>query len=394
MTKVYSGSNPGQLYMNALIDLIIHGRKYSPRGKDILELRPVVFEYTNPRNRVTFLNGRVINPFFQLAEALWIVAGRSDVSWLTDYNKSIAQFSDDGHYFNAPYGERIRYWGKNDARGYVYCPHDQLVDVYNTLTADNDTRQAYVSIWNPVFDNGSRDTRDRACNVGIDFKLRDGALDITVFNRSNDLHWGTFGANLCQFATIQEVMASWLGVEVGTYCQITNSLHVYTDSYGAKETQKIISAYKLDGVDLSALDTTPAVAMFKGDKEPRMTSNMERMTNIISYYFNIMDGMVRSDAFYEDDNLFENMISEVGGCTDDYWRMTIFSMIAYQAHKRKNFKCMVIALENMQDCSWKISCLRFLSKTYAYNLDTAERFKALYDYLPLSVRAYIDRIGE
>ena len=100
MAFVFNGENPSNLYVQALHALMSEGDKCSPRGKDILEVRPAIFEFTKPTNRVTFLKGRVINPFFQLAESLWILAGRSDVKWLSVYNKSIAQFSDDGEYFN------------------------------------------------------------------------------------------------------------------------------------------------------------------------------------------------------------------------------------------------------------------------------------------------------
>ena len=44
--------------------------------------------------------------------------------------------------------------------------------------------------------------------------------------RSNDLHRGT-PYNLIQFTTLQEVMAGWLGVELGEYLHFADSLHVY-----------------------------------------------------------------------------------------------------------------------------------------------------------------------
>ncbi|WP_417924869.1 thymidylate synthase [Collimonas pratensis] len=44
--------------------------------------------------------------------------------------------------------------------------------------------------------------------------------------RSNDLYLGT-PHNVVQFTCLQEIMAGWLGIEVGSYVQICDSLHLY-----------------------------------------------------------------------------------------------------------------------------------------------------------------------
>lgn len=56
-------------------------------------------------------------------------------------------------------------------------------------------------------------------------------LNMTVFNRSNDLTWGMLGANAVHFSFLQEYMAALLGLEIGVYHQITNNLHVYTSRW-------------------------------------------------------------------------------------------------------------------------------------------------------------------
>ena len=70
-------------------------------------------------------------------------------------------------------------------------------------------------------------------------------LDMTVFNRSNDLIWGMLGANVVHFSFLQEYMACCLGLDVGQYHQISNNLHIYTENN---------SGYKPD-VWLAAHDT-------------------------------------------------------------------------------------------------------------------------------------------
>ena len=153
--RTFQGENPSVLQLEILNELMLNGDECSPRGKKIKEIRPASVEYLNPLKRVTFLRGRRINPFFQLAESLWIISGRSDVAFLDLFNKNMVSFSDDGEYFNASYGERLRFFGKNDLHHVVYNPIDQLTDCYIKLTQDKDTRQAVAVISHPQFDNSS-----------------------------------------------------------------------------------------------------------------------------------------------------------------------------------------------------------------------------------------------
>ena len=297
------GENPTKLYYDAVQELLKNGEECSPRGKLIKELRPVMIGFKNPYNRVTFLGSRRVNPFFQLAESLWIVSGRADVKWLTKFNNNMASFSDDGVWFNAPYGERIRAWNKNALHGVIINPIDQLLDAYNKLLADKDTRQAVVVISNPMFDNyrytvGEKG-KDIACNLIFTFKIRNDKLDITVFNRSNDAHWGLWGANLCQFSTIQEVMLNWLrnsgveefaNLELGTYTQMTDSLHIYLDDYGAKCTTDVQEYYKNNPVDEVNWDFTCA-------DEPRMKLNKDGFNRFLQIYWEGIDGFIQDDSY-------------------------------------------------------------------------------------------------
>ena len=56
--------------------------------------------------------------------------------------------------------------------------------------------------------------------------IRQGCLEWLQVMRSNDLIWGT-PYNFVQFTSIQEIVAGWLGVEVGNYVHVSDSLHVY-----------------------------------------------------------------------------------------------------------------------------------------------------------------------
>jgi len=211
-------------------------RDISPRGLQTLEYRgPVITEYQEPVERVLWSPHRDANPFFHLMESLWILAGRKDVAFLKEFNTNIAAYSDNGEEFHAPYGYRLRNWdvpdieydtgiGPMSESGTL----DQIAVAIDLLSKDHSTRQVVLSIWNPYLDLG-RKTKDMPCNDLLMFKIRDGALDMTVACRSNDIIWGAYGANIVQFSTLQEFIASAVGVPVGIYRQVSDSFHVYTD---------------------------------------------------------------------------------------------------------------------------------------------------------------------
>ena len=382
MTYIFSGDSPTELYLEALEEILKNGDDVSPRGKRILEIRPAVFEFTNPRNRVTFAKGRVINPFFQLAESLWILGGKSDVASLLPYNSNMAQFSDNGIDFHAPYGERLRSWNKCNAEGFVFNPLDQLVDVYKKIQADKDTRQAVAVIYNPLFDNNFIETKDRPCNMILTFKVRKNKLEMVVFNRSNDLHWGLFGANLCQFSTIQEVMASWLGIEAGTYTHFTDSLHVYLEDYGSDISKEITDCEQWD---------VPAIG------NPRISSSFEEFHRLLSYFETDINPLIRNIKQLDG---AESILRAVSKVRDPYLVTTFLAMAAYRAYNLSLFEPMREFLDALPHGQWRISCLRFLSSKYGKFNESShspkltnfdQDFLNLFSSYPEEVKDYIMR---
>jgi hypothetical protein len=211
--------NVNQALPAALALLRDTGNRIAPRGQETLEYDgPVATTYLQPREMVLFDPMRDANPLFHFFEALWILQGRQDVAFLAWLLPRMAEFSDDGKIFHAPYGHRLRW-----AYGF-----DQIETALGKLSSDPDSRQAVLSIWHPNAD--WQRTKDVPCNDMIMLKVRDGALRMTVCNRSNDVVWGAYGANVVQFSTLLCYMAARLGVNVGSYTQISDSFHVYTNN--------------------------------------------------------------------------------------------------------------------------------------------------------------------
>jgi thymidylate synthase len=229
--QVFQGRNVNDVFDHFLYmatnDSQAHGwRTVAPRGQTTMEyVVPVASTYEYPMERVLFHPERDANPFFHFFEALWILAGREDVAFLKQFNSNIAQYSDDGKVFHAPYGYRLR---KYFAAGEGSKPLDQITTAIKMLRADHDTRQVVLSIWDPTYDLGFI-AKDIPCNDLIFLKVRDEKLEMRVCCRSNDAVWGCYGANVVQFSTLQEFIAGAVGVGVGPYTQISDSLHVYMD---------------------------------------------------------------------------------------------------------------------------------------------------------------------
>jgi hypothetical protein len=189
----------------------------SRNGKVLVMPGTTVTEYASPAERVLTDPDRDANPFFHFMEALWMLDGRRDVEFPAFFNAGMAQYSDDGVVFNAAYGYRWRH----------HFALDQLHSIATALRANPECRRQVLAIWDGRHDLG-RETKDTPCNLTVTFQVGpDGRLDMVVFNRSNDLIWGAYGANAVHFSMLHEFMSAWVGVPQGTYSQVSANTHVY-----------------------------------------------------------------------------------------------------------------------------------------------------------------------
>ncbi|RKZ72456.1 MAG: hypothetical protein DRQ48_00160 [Gammaproteobacteria bacterium] len=181
-------------------------------------LEPVTTVYSHPRERVIFWPERDANPFFHFYEALWMLGGRNDVEPLTRFVKGMKAFSDDGVYFHGAYGHRWR----------RHFEVDQLMAVIHNLRKDALCRRQIITMFDPRVDLAAQDgMKDIPCNIAVHFQHRGGLLDMTVFNRSNDIVWGAYGANAVHFSMLHEVVASMAKIPMGSFYQISDNWHAY-----------------------------------------------------------------------------------------------------------------------------------------------------------------------
>jgi thymidylate synthase len=154
-------------------------------------------------------------------ESLWMLNGMRDLETVQYYNKRMRDFSDDDKTLQGAYGYR---WRK-------HFGYDQLKIIIERLTSYKNDRRAVLSMWDAKQDLSHRnESKDLPCNTHVYFSIREGFLDMTVCNRSNDLIWGCCGANAVHMSFLQEYVATMCGVEMGFYTQFTHNLHAYLDT--------------------------------------------------------------------------------------------------------------------------------------------------------------------
>lgn len=185
-------------------------------------LNRVLMEIMHPRDRWIGIPNRNNSSIAACAETLWVLAGRSDLEFLNRFLPRAKNFSDDGKSWRGAYGERL-------------YSHGQLDSVVNRLKENNNTRQAYLTLYDPNRDTdlniqkeiGTTKTKDFICNVSLMFSIENNKLNLTVTNRSNDLIWGLGTINNIEFTIIQELVAEMVGVKLGKYYVLSNNLHYY-----------------------------------------------------------------------------------------------------------------------------------------------------------------------
>ena len=178
----------------------------------------------------------------QIAETMWILAGRDDVEWLSNYLPQAPKFSDDGETWRGGYGPRLRKFAG------ISEDVDQLQYIIDLLREDPATRRAVFAIYDPAVD--SHPGKDVPCNNWVHFLPRDGVLHAHVAIRSNDAMWGWSGINQFEWSILTQVVASYAGLLPGSITFSISSLHLYDRHYD--KAQRIVDQTLLADNDLDA----------------------------------------------------------------------------------------------------------------------------------------------
>lgn len=144
---------------------------------------------------------------------LQILNGTADLEALCFYDSSIKSKIDPfTSLYDGAYGPRIK---------------PQMDYIYRLLKNDPTSRRAIISIYNQK-DQNENLTFDVPSTISLQFLVRKNKLHIICCMRSNDF-WNGLPFDVGIFTFLQEVMASWLKVKLGTYTHFAGSVHIYLE---------------------------------------------------------------------------------------------------------------------------------------------------------------------
>jgi thymidylate synthase len=179
-----------------------------------------LFEIEDPRQRWVLSRTPAMNPAFAIAEVIWILLGSDNANFINFWNPRLPKYAGYTERYHGAYGHRLRF----------HFGVDQIARACDALEANRDSRQVVLQIWDVHMDlpekDGAPQAADIPCNLVSMLKVREGKLHWMQVMRSNDLFLGA-PHNFVQFTCLQEIVAGCLGVELGPYVQLSDSLHLY-----------------------------------------------------------------------------------------------------------------------------------------------------------------------
>jgi thymidylate synthase len=283
----------------------------SPRGMAVREKLACKFTITNPLDRLPYVPVRKFSATYVIAELLWYLSAEDRTEWISNYSSFWNSISDDGTTANSAYGARI------------FKPHPRIAGgtfsqwdyVKEELRKDADSRRAVVHIRSPW--DSVKAKLDVPCTLSLQFFIRDGSLHLVAHMRSSDLILG-IAYDVPAFTLMQELMARELGVKMGTYTHVSNSLHIYERHFemveGMISKDSILESmnnHRLAGPMPEMPSLPPTEVLYNIESQLRVASTLEEVNSIV-------------DA-----------TSRIPVCNEDYWTDWVKILAAHRCSKLK-----------------------------------------------------------
>lgn len=256
------------------------------------EILHATISISDPRQRWVVSRNPPLNVAFAIADLVWIMAGRNDLSFLAFWNSRLQEFVGPGPKLHGAYGYRLR----------RHFGLDQLERAYSGLNLNPDSRQIALQIWDSSIDlpieTGEPADPDIPCNMLSLLKIRDGKLEWLQIIRSNDLFLGV-PYNFVQFTCLQEIMAGWLGIDCGSYHQISDSLHMYD-----RDETNILASNSLNELPMNV----DSLALPKEKSEWAFKEMEQRVDRMIAANLGLEE-LQRISVWEEGPEAFRNMLA-------------------------------------------------------------------------------------
>lgn len=347
-----TGRNVNDLYRAGRRLLEEHGQPQGSRAGTVRAAPwPVMSCYKRPLERVLFDPSRDANPFFHVAEGIWMLAGSHDGKFLDMFIKDFSsRYTEKWGGIHGAYGAR---WRK-------HWEFDQLRTVMERLRRDPLDRRVVISMWDPAADLWSLESwtmmhdskgdvqeeyfepKDLPCNTHIYPRIRQDSgvnvLDLTICCRSNDQIWGAHGANAVHFSMLQEYLAAGLKVEVGKMYQLSNNFHIYDDVADKKPLHNTVTDY----YDAAAASCHQLEAV----KPSPMVSDFDSFDADIRIFME-SPGDPRKDILF----------------TNPWFRETLQPMVrTMQAYREKHMDAAMDSAKSVNASDWRLAAVQWLER--------------------------------
>lgn len=305
MIKSFEGDTADEIWRKAA-EALVYGNDYLRQESRLGPMREYLhcsLHLRDPLQRWVLSRQPALNPAFAIAEVIWILQGRNDAAFPNYWNPVLPNFSGRCDTYSGAYGHRLR----------SNLGLDQIERAYRVLDLNPNSRQVVLQIWDGLKDmphmNGDARSPDIPCNIVSMPKIREGKLEWLQVMRSNDLFLGT-PHNFVQFTSLQEIMAGWLGIEVGSFVLVSDSLHIYEHN---------IEKLKISGI-APTVRNTDSLALPK-----------EEFDRVLSVFGNFMDEL-RGEQLLR--TRLMNLI--VGNELPTGWR-NLLCIVAADSARRRNW---------------------------------------------------------
>lgn len=211
----YAAGTIDDLMYRVVRGVLDAGSRIEPSKGPALDLAGASLVLANPRARLSRSEARG-KATSAIAELCWYLSGSADLRHITHYLPRYEESAEaDGRLMGA-YGPRL--FGDEDG--------NQIDRVVEQLRQKPSSRQAVVQLLRAS--DLSTGQKDVPCTVALQFLVREDRVILIVFMRSNDILWG-LPHDVFAFTMLQEIVASELGHDVGSYVHHVGSLHLYED---------------------------------------------------------------------------------------------------------------------------------------------------------------------
>jgi thymidylate synthase len=192
------------------------GSKFGGSARATRELIATQVAIRNPRARLIVSEVRPFRIDFAIAQVIWALSGSDELAPLAFYHHRGAEFSDNGNTVRSAIGRRV-FRSRNG---------DQMLEAVQKIRNDRSTRRAMIQIYLP--DDLFLPSRDVSCTGSLHLLARGSQLHAVGQMRSQSTSV-VLPYDLFLLTMLHEFASVCAGLELGTYCHVCNSAHIYED---------------------------------------------------------------------------------------------------------------------------------------------------------------------